>query len=256
MISAASRGDDPGHDPMPVAAAKTLTRLTIFDPVSLDPEGVDVMAVSARPVAVWCVAVMVAAGCSHAVAGRALRSEPGLDDDSLSPVDVETLMLDQSQMRAITGTGDELTIIPSMDGKIPVDIDQLAKTAPRQCQWIFEETKTFGPDVEEFHKTTFQNPPRGGLISEGAAAYRDPATARRAFDGLVALVDGCGSTALGPMFVGEWNATPESLQTRPGNSCGRDYRVKNVVLVEVTSCAFPGSVPDIVMTNILAKVPH
>jgi hypothetical protein len=28
-----------------------------------------------------------------------------------------------------------------------------------------------------------------------------------------------------------------------------------VVLVEVTSCVFPGSVPDIVMTNILAKVP-
>jgi hypothetical protein len=36
----------------------------------------------------------------------------------------------------------------------------------------------------------------------------------------------------------------------------RDYRVKNVVLVEVTSCAFPDSVPDIVMTNILAKVPN
>jgi hypothetical protein len=32
--------------------------------------------------------------------------------------------------------------------------------------------------------------------------------------------------------------------------------VKNVVLVEVTSCAFPGSVPDIVMANILAKVPN
>jgi hypothetical protein len=26
--------------------------------------------------------------------------------------------------------------------------------------------------------------------------------------------------------------------------------------VEVTSCAFPDSVPDIVMTNILAKVPN
>ncbi|HEX2286208.1 MAG TPA: sensor domain-containing protein, partial [Mycobacterium sp.] len=39
------------------------------------------------------------------------------------------------------------------------------------------------------------------------------------------------------------------------NGCGRDYRVKNVVLVEVTACRFPDSVPDIVMTNILAKVP-
>jgi hypothetical protein len=169
---------------------------------------------------------------------------------------VETLMLDQSQMRAITGAGDDLTIIPSMDGKIPVDIDQLAKTTPPQCQWIFEETQTFGQDVEEFHKTTFQNPPGGGLISEGVAAYRDPATARRAFDGLVALIDGCDSTTLGPMFVGEWSSTPDSVQMRPGNGCGRDYRVKNVVLVEVTSCAFPDSVPDIVMTNILAKVPN
>ena len=100
----------------------------------------------------------------------------------------------------------------------------------------------FGPDVEEFHKTTFQNPPRGGLISEGAAAYRDPAAARRAFDALVALVDGCGETTWGPMFVGDWSAAPDSVQ--------------NVVLVEVTSCAFPDSVPDIVMTNILARVPN
>jgi PknH-like extracellular domain len=213
------------------------------------------MPLSARSLAVWCAAVLVAAGCSDTVGGRALRATPGIDDESLSPVDVETVMLDQSQMRAITGAGDDLTIIPSMDGKVPVDIDQLAKTTPLQCQWIFEETKTFGPDIDEFHKTTYQYPPDGGLISEGAAAYRDRATARRAFDGLVALMGGCASTTLGPMFVGEWNATPDSVQMRPGNGCGRDYRVKNVVLVEVTSCALPASVPDIVMTNILAKVP-
>ncbi|AGB22565.1 hypothetical protein Mycsm_02214 [Mycobacterium sp. JS623] len=213
------------------------------------------MPVSARPLVVCCAAVVLAAGCALTVGGRALPAAPGIDDESLSPVDVETLMLDQSQMRAITGAGDDLTIIPSMDGKMPVDIDQLAKTAPPQCQWVFEETQTFGSDIEEFHKTTFQNPPRGGLISEGAAAYRDPATARRVFDGLVALVDGCASTPLGPMFVGDWSSTVDSLQMRPGNGCGRDYRVKNVVLVEVTACAFPASVPDIVMTNILAKVP-
>jgi hypothetical protein len=58
------------------------------------------------------------------------------------------------------------------------------------------------PAVEEFHKTTFQNPPVGGLISEGATAYRDPDTARRAFDDLVGLVSGCGAAPLGPMFVG------------------------------------------------------
>ncbi|HKH50421.1 MAG TPA: sensor domain-containing protein, partial [Mycobacterium sp.] len=94
------------------------------------------MPVSARRVPVWCVAVMLVAGCSQTVGGRALRSAPGLDDESLSPVDVETLILDQSQMRAITGEGDDLTIIPTMDGKTPVDIEQLAKTTPPQCQWI------------------------------------------------------------------------------------------------------------------------
>lgn len=204
---------------------------------------------------VWCAAAMLAAGCTQTVAGHGLRSAPGIDDDSTSPVDVETIMLDQSQMRAITGAGDDLTIIPTMDGKVPVDIEPLAENAPPQCQWVFAETQTFGPEVEEFHKTTFQNPPDGGLISEGAAAYRDAATARRAFDDLLALVDGCGSTTFGPMFVGDWTATADALHTRPGNGCGRDYRLKSVVLIEVTSCAFPDSVPDIVMTNILAKVP-
>jgi hypothetical protein len=212
------------------------------------------MRASARPLGVWCAAVMVA-GCMHTVNGHAVQSTPGIDDDSLSPIDVETLMLDPSQMRAITGAGDDLTIIPSMDQKVPVDIDQLTKTTPAQCQWFFEETRTFGADVEEFHKTTFQNPPRGGLVSEGVAAYRDPSTARGAFDDLVDLVKGCASTTFGPMFVGDWTATADSLQARAGNGCGRDYRVKNVVLVEVTACQFPGSVPDIVMTNILAKVP-
>src|SRR5690349_12740907 len=218
-ISAASRGDDPGHDPMPLAAAKTLTRLTIFDPVSLDPEGDDAM--PARAV-VLCAVALVALGCTRTVGGDAFKALPGIDDASRSPIDVETLILDQSQMRAITGAGDDLTIIPSMDGKLPVDIDQLAKTAPPQCQWVFEETQTFGREIEEFHKTTFQNPPRGGLISEGVAAYRDPPTARRAFDSLVALVNGCSSTPLGPMFVGDWTAAPDSLQMRPGNGCGRD----------------------------------
>jgi len=212
------------------------------------------MPVSARPLAIWCAAVMLAAGCSQTVDGRALRAAPGVDDDSQSPVDVETLMLDQSQMRAITGAGDDLTIIPSMDGKVPVDIDQLAKTTPRQCQWVFEETKTFGPDVEEFHKTTFQDPPDGGLISEGAAAYRDPDTSHRAFAELVKLVYDCGSTELGSTFIGTWNADAETLHMRSGR-CGRDYRVKNVVLAEVSFCSFPESVSDIVMTNMINKVP-
>jgi PknH-like extracellular domain len=202
-----------------------------------------------RPLLTWCVAALVAS-CTQTVDGLAVRSVPEIDEDSRSPIDVETLMLDQSQMRAITGAGEDLTIVPSMDGKFPVDIEQLMKSAPPQCEWIFAETQTFGPEVEEFHKTTFQNPPDGGLISQGVAGYRDAQT-----DELVGLVDGCDSTDYGPMFVGDWAVTADSLRTRPSQACGRDYRVKSVVLVEVTFCAFPASVPDLVMTNILEKIP-
>ena len=213
------------------------------------------MPTAARSLVVCCAAMVLVIGCTKTVDGHALRAPMGADDASLSPIKVDSIMLDQSQMRAITGAGDDLTIVPTMDGNAPVDIEQLEQSTPRQCQWIFAETQTFGPDIEEFHKTTFQYPPRGGLISEGAAAYRDAGTARHAFDDLVGLVDACGSSTFGPMFVGDWTATPDSLQTRPDSGCGRSYRVKNVVLAEVTSCAFPGSVPDIVMTNMLAKVP-
>jgi hypothetical protein len=212
------------------------------------------MPVFARPLMVWCAAAMLAAGCTHTVGGTALRAAPEIHEDSRSPIDVETVMLDQAQMRAITGAGEALTVVPTMDGKVPVDIEPLMESTPPQCQWLFAESQTFGPDVEEFHKTTFQNPPHGGLISEGAAAYRDADTARRAFDDLVGLVDGCWSSPYGFTLVGDWTAASDSLQTRPGG-CGRDYRLKSVVLVEVSYCAFPESVPDIVLTNILDNVP-
>ncbi len=104
---------------------------------------------------------------------------------NLSGVDVNRVLLDQSRMQAITGGGEHLTIIPSMDGDSPVDIDALAKTAPPECRFVYADTATFGPDIEAFHKTTFQDPPHGGLISEGAAAYRDADTARHAFGALV-----------------------------------------------------------------------
>lgn len=188
----------------------------------------------------------------HTVTGDAVRSAPGIDDDSRSPVDVDTLILDQQQMRAITGAGEDLTIIPSMDGKVPVDIDELSKTAPPQCEWIFAETRTFGPDVEEFHKTTFQHPARAGLISEAVAGYRDADTARHAFDALVTLVGNCGATTYGRMFLGDWTATPDTVSTRTSGGCGRDYQVKDVVLAEVTFCEFPDSVPGIVLANIFA----
>ncbi len=156
-------------------------------------------------------------------------------------------------MRAITGAGDDLTVIPSMDGKFPVDVNAFADRVPPPCAWIFAETQTFGTELEEFHKTTYQNPPKGALISQGAAAYRDVATARRTFDGLVTLVAACSQATSG--YVGEWTKTDDAVRTRTSSECGRDYRLKSVVLVEVTFCAYPPSVPDIVMTNLLERIP-
>lgn len=199
-----------------------------------------------------CCAALLAAGCTRVVGGDAEASYD--TEPNLSGVDVDRVLLDQSRMRAITGADEHLTIIPSMDGKSPVDVDTLAEAAPRQCRFVFEDSATFGPGIEDFHKTTFQYPPRSGLISEGAAAYRDANSARHAFDALVHTVQDCANTAAGTGLVGTWASDDRSLQTRPGD-CGRDYQVKSVVLMEVTFCGFPESVSTIVMTNIAANIP-
>ncbi|MGH3635816.1 sensor domain-containing protein [Mycobacterium sp.] len=198
-----------------------------------------------------CCAALLATACTRMVDGSAVLP---FGAGALSGVDVDRVLLDQTRMRAITGADDRLTIIPSMDGKSPVDIDTFADTAPPQCRFVYAETATFGPDVESFHKTTFQYPPRGGLISEGAAAYRDAGTARHAFDVLVTTVESCATSSVGSLLIGDWYADAGSLHTRPGD-CGRDYRVKSTVLVEVTFCGFPESVSDMVLTNIAANVP-
>ena len=211
------------------------------------------MARLTRPL-LLCGAVALTAACTRVVGGTAVAAFGG-PARGVNGVNVDTILLDQSRMRAITGGGDSLTIIPSMDGNRPVDIDVLADNTPRPCRFIFAETATFGPDIEEFHKTTYQDPPKGGLISEGAAAYRDAATARRAFGALVATVGDCAASDAGQLYVGDWNAGADSLHMLPGG-CGRDYRVLAVALLEVTFCGFPQSVSDIVMTNIAANIPH
>jgi PknH-like extracellular domain len=200
-----------------------------------------------------CGAVLLTAACTRVVDGTAL---PGFGPAAkgVQGVNVDQILLEQPRMGAITGAGEHLTIIPTMDGRSPVDIEELAQTAPRACRFIYAETATFGPEIEEFHKTTFQDPPDGALISEGAAAYRDAATARRAFDALVNTVRACAANPDGRPYVGGLKADADSLHMRPG-ACGRDYRVLSVALLEVTYCRFPPSVSDIVMTNIVAKIP-
>ncbi|OBG27634.1 sensor domain-containing protein [Mycobacterium sp. 852002-51057_SCH5723018] len=199
-------------------------------------------------------AVLLAAACTRVVDGAAV---PGFGPAAkgVHGVNVDTVLLDQSRMRAITGAGEHLTIIPSMDGSRPVDIDTLAESTPKECRFLYAETATFGPDVEEFHKTTFQDPPDGALISEGAAAYSDADTARRAFGTLVHTVGDCAGGSPGQLLVGDWKAEGATLHLGPGG-CGRDYRVASVALLEVTFCGFPQSVSDIVMTNIAANIPR
>ncbi|HSS25973.1 MAG TPA: sensor domain-containing protein [Mycobacterium sp.] len=210
------------------------------------------MARLTRPL-LLCGAVLLMAACTRVVGGTAVPAF-GAAHRGVQGVNVDVILLDQSRMQAITGAGEHLTIIPTMDGNYPVDVDTPADTTPQECRFIFAETATFGPDVEEFHKTTFQDPPDGALISEGAAAYRDTSTARHAFGALVATVGGCADGSAGQLFIGEWTADANSLHMRPGG-CGRDYRLLSVALLEVTFCGFPQSVSDIVMTNIAANVP-
>ena len=158
-----------------------------------------------------CAAALLAAACTRMVDGTAL---PGFGAaPNLSGVDVDRVLLDQSRMQAITGADEHLTIIPSMDGKSPVDIDTLAKIAPPECRFVYADTATFGPDIEAFHKTTFQYPPRGGLISEGAAAYRDADTARHAFGALVATVRDCADSSAGRGSSAP--GTPTNSRCRP-----------------------------------------
>lgn len=201
-----------------------------------------------------CAAAALVTGCTAWVDGAPLRAsgEPAFSPPGV--VDVDRILLTQAQIQAITGGGQDVTIIPSMDGKSMVDIEQLAESVPRDCRFLFAETETFSIDVEDFHKTSFQHPTRRALLSEAAAAYRDEATARQAFNTLSTTVHRCADGPMGSYLVGEVGGDADSLHTRPGR-CGRDYRLKGSVLVEVTFCGYPESVPGIVMTNILNKIP-
>jgi hypothetical protein len=211
------------------------------------------MAASPRGSLIAVCAAVLTAACTSVVTGDAVRSAPTVGEHPRSPVDVDGVLLEQSQMRTITGAGDGLTVIPSMDGKSPVDIDVFADRVPPQCAWIFAETQTFGSDTEQFHKTTYQNPPQGALISQGAAAYRDLATARGEFEVLAGRVVDCATTT--STFVRDWTTTGNAIHVMTNGECGRDYRLKSVVLVEVTFCAYPASVPDTVLTSILERIP-
>jgi hypothetical protein len=213
------------------------------------------MVVMAWRVSTCAATLLLLTGCTREIAGSpALPYTETPGPVQVLAADADQLMLDRRTMRALTGA-DTLSEIPSMDGKYPVDIDLLARGVPTPCQFIFAETQTFGTSFADFHKTTYQRPPGAGIISQAAAVYPDSPTAGAAFESLVDTANACAESSAGPMFVGYVASGADSLQTRPARTCGRDYQLKSSVLVEVTFCEFPESVPGIVLANILDRVP-
>ena len=198
---------------------------------------------------------MLLPGCTRVVTGAA-EMPPTPVTGALLPtgVDVDRIVLDVDQMRAITGAGLNLSIIPTMDTKYPVDIDSLAATVPPVCRFVYAETAVFGRDYTQFHKTTFQYPPKRALISEAAVAYLDDGASRRVFDALVDTVVACSGTSAGRKLIGAWDAGPESLRSRAGR-CGAEYRLESAVLLAVTFCGFTESIAELVLTNMAGNVP-
>lgn len=199
-----------------------------------------------------CAVAALLLGCTRLVGGEALQPLTPLTPDGA--VNAGRIMLDTPRMRAITGAGEELTIIPTMESSAPVDIDELAAAVPPQCRFVYAETAVVGTGFTQFRKTTYQYPPNPGLISEGVTVYPDPDSARHAFEALTAAVAECADSPQGPGLVGDWTADEQRLHTRPG-ACGRSYLLKSVVLLEVTHCGFSESVADLVVTNLAAGVP-
>ena len=171
----------------------------------------------------------------------------------LNGMDVDELLLTTLELRDLTGAGLDLNAVPGMDSKQTVDDDLLVGSAPPECQFVFRESAIFGPDVKQFHKTSFQTPPKQALLSEAAAAYLDADTASRAFANITDLVKSCGATSSG--YVDDWTADQQTLRSESVGDCGRIYRLQSTVLIEVTYCGYSSRVvPDLVATRIAAKV--
>lgn len=197
-------------------------------------------------------AATLAAGCAHVVGG--VPTMPPTEGPYLHGMDVDDLLLTTAEMRDITGAGLDLNGIPGMDSKFTVDDELLVAAAPPECAFVFRESVVFGPDVKQFHKTSFQTPPKSALLSEAAAAYTDAPTARRAFDNVAGLVKSCADAPSGYSYVYDWSADEQTVRAESVGDCGRIYRVEATVLIEVTYCGYSHVVPDLVAARIAGRV--
>lgn len=199
-------------------------------------------------------ALVLATGCSTVIDGVA--EMPATETPYLDGLDVDDLLLDAEELRDITGSGLDLTQIPGMDSKQQVDDEPLVTTAPPECQYVYRETLVFGPDVKQFHKTSFQTPTDSAILSEGAAAYADGDAARAAFDNLANLVAACATNpTYAASYIGDWTLEADSIRTRNARSCGRVYVLRANVLIEVTYCGYSEVVPNLVADRIASRVP-
>jgi hypothetical protein len=198
-------------------------------------------------------AAILATGCAHTVGGTPLM--PATEGARYGTTDVDEVLLTTPELREITGAGSDMTAVPGMDSKKTVDDENLVESAPPECRFVFRESVIFGPDVEQFHKTSFQTPPQSALMSEAAAAYLNADAARRAYNNVANMVVTCGNSVFASTFVGQWTANQQNLHTRTAGSCGRIYRVEATVLIEVTYCGYAESVPEAVVKRLAAKVP-
>jgi PknH-like extracellular domain len=179
---------------------------------------------------------------------------PPAEGPYLGGMDVDELLLTTAEMRDLTGAGLDLSGVPGMDSIQTVDNLLLVDSAPPECRFVFLESQTFGPDVKQFHKTTFQTPPKSELLSEAAAAYVDADTARRAFDNVADLVKGCGESTSGYAYVYDWSVAPQIVNAQSIGDCGRIYRLEATVLIEVTYCGYTHVIPDLLAARIAARV--
>jgi hypothetical protein len=199
--------------------------------------------------ALICTAAVLAAGCTQRVDGAAL---PVSSETPGGVIKVDGVLLGPAQMRAVTDSL-ALTVSPGMNGKAPIDDHEPARAVPPVCQFAFADSATFGPDTEDFRKTSYRIDADSERISEAAAAYDDATAARRAFARLRNDVIGCADTFYGRFLVGDWTADSASVRMRLA-SCGRDYRLKSSVVVEVTFCDFPDTITEAVLSNILSRI--
>lgn len=202
-----------------------------------------------------CAAALTATACTQQITGTAVPNASETVGAPAPPVTAGTLLLGVERIRAITGGGDDLNIIPTMDTTSPVDIDPLVESGPPECALVFAETAVFGREWASFHKTTYQYPPESGIISEAAAIYADADRAGAEFRKLGSRLFTCSATDFGSIYLGETSDGESELHTRPAGDCGRDYRLVASALIEVTFCGFPDSVSEIVIANIVKKVP-